>query len=283
MSSNGKQRSSLGGVGTSCAAERGTDLGHAPGHNQSSNTGTQPQDSEWCRHVRLSATRLQRYDALKSVRKEKCRGKGEEKSKRKGKEKGKSKDKSKEGTSDTSNTRCSLCKGKDCLKSLTWPAEKKTMSYELCKLTMIDSDACAHPKHGQGDGIRKLSETRPLPGAEMQQRGMRQMSHDTEVGRVTAVYRALDMSRNGDKSAVAMLKKNEHHHRTGRLVKNAYLSNTRQLGCVFQDMEPPKSSSILRKSSNIVKPIRCVRFTKAVLRHANISRPESFARNDLPR
>ena len=34
-------------------------------------------------------------------------------------------------------------------------------------------------------------------------------------------------------------------------------------------MEPPKSSSILRKSSDIRKPIRCVRFTKAVLRHAN--------------
>ena len=50
----------------------------------------------------------------------------------------------------------------------------------------------------------------------------------------------------------------------------AILNNTRQLGCVCQDMEPPKSSSILRKSSNILKPIRCVRFTKAVLRHANI-------------
>ena len=58
--------------------------------------------------------------------------------------------------------------------------------------------------------------------------------------------------KNGDKSAVAMLK------------------ITRQLGCVCQDMEPPKSSSILRKSSNIGKPIRCVRFTKAVVRHANI-------------
>ena len=45
---------------------------------------------------------------------------------------------------------------------------------------------------------------------------------------------------------------------------------TRQLGCVSQDMEPPKSSSILRKSSNIQKPIRCVRNTDAVLRHANI-------------
>ena len=58
--------------------------------------------------------------------------------------------------------------------------------------------------------------------------------------------------KNGDKNAVAMLK------------------ITRQLGCVSQDMEPPKSSSIVRKSSNILKPIRCVRFTKAVLRHANI-------------
>ena len=35
-------------------------------------------------------------------------------------------------------------------------------------------------------------------------------------------------------------------------------------------MEPPKSSSILRKSSDILKPIRCVKFTKAVLRHADI-------------
>ena len=53
----------------------------------------------------------------------------------------------------------------------------------------------------------------------------------------------------GDKGAVAMLK------------------TTRQLGCVFQDME---STTTLRKSSNILKPIRWVRFTEAVLRHANI-------------
>ena len=57
---------------------------------------------------------------------------------------------------------------------------------------------------------------------------------------------------NGDKKAVTILK------------------ITLQLGCVFQDMEPPKSTTILRKSSNILKPIRCVRFTKAVLRHADI-------------
>ena len=58
--------------------------------------------------------------------------------------------------------------------------------------------------------------------------------------------------KNGDKSAVAMLK------------------ITRQLGCVFQDIEPPKSSSILRKSSDIRKPFKRVKFTKAVARHANI-------------
>ena len=63
---------------------------------------------------------------------------------------------------------------------------------------------------------------------------------------------AKGLKKNGDKSTVAMLKR------------------TRQLGCVFQDMEPPKSSSISRKSSNIRKPIRCVRFTEAVLRHADI-------------
>ena len=35
-------------------------------------------------------------------------------------------------------------------------------------------------------------------------------------------------------------------------------------------MELRKSTTILRKSSNILKPIRCVQFTKAVLHHANI-------------
>ena len=74
--------------------------------------------------------------------------------------------------------------------------------------------------------------------------------------------------KNDEKSAVAMLKKNEHHHRTGRLVKNAYSSNTRQLGSrVFQDMEP---KSILRKSSDMPKPIQCVKFTKTNARHTKI-------------
>ena len=42
-------------------------------------------------------------------------------------------------------------------------------------------------------------------------------------------------------------------------------SNTRQLGCVFQDMKPPKP--ILRKSSDMQKPIQRVKFTKAIARH----------------
>ena len=55
--------------------------------------------------------------------------------------------------------------------------------------------------------------------------------------------------KNGDKSTVAML----------RLHDNWVT--------YFQDMEPPRSS-ILRR-----KPIRCVRFTKAVVRHADIRHP----------
>ena len=61
----------------------------------------------------------------------------------------------------------------------------------------------------------------------------------------------------GDKSAVAMLKKHELYDRTRRHVVYDS-SNSRQLGCVFQDMEPSKSS-ILRKSSDMQKPIRCVK------------------------
>ena len=76
--------------------------------------------------------------------------------------------------------------------------------------------------------------------------------------------------KNGDKSPVAMLKRHVQHQRTGRPVLDACSSSTRQLGCVFQDMEPPKSSSILRKSSDIRNPIRCAQFTKAVVRHADI-------------
>ena len=80
--------------------------------------------------------------------------------------------------------------------------------------------------------------------------------------------------KNDDKSAVAMLKKHELYDRTekpvvcrdtrhaqghGPVVCSSL--STRQLGSVFQDMEPPKLSSILRKSSDMQKPIQRVKFT----------------------
>ena len=44
-----------------------------------------------------------------------------------------------------------------------------------------------------------------------------------------------------------------------------------QLGCVFHDMKPPKS--ILRKSTDMQKPIQRVKFTKAIARHTKIRDP----------
>ena len=94
---------------------------------------------------------------------------------------------------------------------------------------------------------------------------------------------------NNDKSAVAMLRKGNWqeresvpdacHDRTGKLVKRSdeklgqnsskrQFSDARQLGCVFQDMTPPKS--ILRKSTDLPKPIQRVKFKKAIARHSKI-------------
>ena len=46
------------------------------------------------------------------------------------------------------------------------------------------------------------------------------------------------------------------------------LSDARQLGCVFQDMTPPKS--ILRKSTDMPKTIQRVKLKKAIARHTKI-------------
>ena len=91
------------------------------------------------------------------------------------------------------------------------------------------------------------------------------------------------------KSAVAMLKKGNWHEREsvtdechdrsekpgkrgdqklGRRSSQRRSSNARQLGCVFQDMTPPKS--ILWKCTDMRKPIQRVKFTKAIARHADI-------------
>ena len=54
----------------------------------------------------------------------------------------------------------------------------------------------------------------------------------------------------------------------GRRSSQRRSSNARQLGCVFQDMTPPQS--ILRKSTDMQKPIPRVKFTKAIARHTKI-------------
>ena len=114
--------------------------------------------------------------------------------------------------------------------------------------------------------------------------------------------------KNNDKSAVAMLEKYGLHDRTWQPVVNRdeshdrsgqpvvkrdtrhelkqgpvgrRSSNTRQLGCVFQDITQPKS--ILRKSSDIQKPIQRVKFTKAIARHTEIRDQNPSLGNDLPR
>ena len=113
--------------------------------------------------------------------------------------------------------------------------------------------------------------------------------------------------KNDDKSAVAMLKnydlqdrtwqpvvnRDESHYRSGQPVVQrdtrhelnhgpvvCRSSNTRQLGCVFQDMKPP--NSILRKSSDMQKPIQRVKFTKVIARHTKIRDPNPSLGNICP-
>ena len=54
----------------------------------------------------------------------------------------------------------------------------------------------------------------------------------------------------------------------GQKLSQRRSSDARQLGCVFQDMTPPKS--ILRKCTDMRKPIQRVKLTKAVARHTEI-------------
>ena len=101
---------------------------------------------------------------------------------------------------------------------------------------------------------------------------------------------------NNDKSAVALLKKGDWQERginlllvtditiaQGNLImsrgtpimswdedlhQNVEFSDARQLDCVFQDMKPPKS--ILRKGTDMQRPIQRVKFTEAIARHTKI-------------
>ena len=60
----------------------------------------------------------------------------------------------------------------------------------------------------------------------------------------------------------------------GQNSSRSQFSDARQLGCVFLDMTPPKS--ILRKSTDMPKPIQSVKFKKAIERHTKI-------RDQIPR
>ena len=89
-----------------------------------------------------------------------------------------------------------------------------------------------------------------------------------------------------DRTGQPVVNRDESHDRSGQPVAKrdtrhesnhgfvgCRSSNTRQLGCVFQDVEPPKLSPILRKSSDMQKPIHRVKrvnFTKAIARHTKI-------------
>ena len=61
-------------------------------------------------------------------------------------------------------------------------------------------------------------------------------------------------------------KKRDHELKRGPTGRRS--SNVRQLGCVFQDMKPPKS--FLRKGTDMQKPIQRVKLKKAIARHTKI-------------
>ena len=61
-------------------------------------------------------------------------------------------------------------------------------------------------------------------------------------------------------------KKRDHELKRGPSGRRS--SNARQLGCVFQNMKPPKS--ILRRSTDMQRPIQRIKFTEAIARHTKI-------------
>ena len=88
--------------------------------------------------------------------------------------------------------------------------------------------------------------------------------------------------KNGDKSAVAMLKKNEQHHRTERPVVFAYSSNTRQLGCVFKDMAAEVFIDFAEESKHTeANPMCSIHQSRVTSRQH--SGPKPIAWNDLPK
>ena len=100
--------------------------------------------------------------------------------------------------------------------------------------------------------------------------------------------------KNGDKSAVAMLKKHglydrtekpvvcrdTRHERHGPVVCNS--SNTRQLVCVFQDMGPAEVFIDFTEELRHAETNPTCKIHKSCCTSHIHSRPKTFARNDLP-
>ena len=59
------------------------------------------------------------------------------------------------------------------------------------------------------------------------------------------------------------------------------MKNVRQLGCLSQDAEPPEYSAILRMGTEILGPIRRVRFTRTAPRQANIRENTGASMNKI--
>ena len=149
-------------------------------------------------------------------------------------------------------------------------------------LARITSKELAITHFLKGGTLQNACSTRPRVGV-----GLGKSAHMHTVRLMNS--RLKGPEQNDDESAVAMLKEgdwresesvtNYGHDRSGRPGKKRdhelergstgrRSSNARQLGCVFQDIKPPKS--ILRKSTNMQRPFQRVKFTKAIARHTKI-------------
>ena len=70
---------------------------------------------------------------------------------------------------------------------------------------------------------------------------------------------------------------NKKPKKTGGKGSVALLKNSKQFGCVFQDIGPPKSKSILRKGTKSLGLKRSVHFSKGALRHVKNSDRSPYA------
>ena len=174
------------------------------------------------------------------------------------------------------------------------PREKVPVAECLDGFARITSKELASTHSVKSGTLQNAWSTRPRGGKTARMHIVRLMNS-----------RLKGLKKNDGKSAVAMSKKNDWHENVWQPVVNRdkthkrsgrpdinrdtchelkrgptgrRSSSARHLGCVFQDMKPPKS--ILRKSSDMQKPIQRVKFTKAIARHTKI-RDKKILRSDI--